>query len=166
MEITMSLHSDLAFRYLQCMASFYFRKCPLIMIGRGSKIAPKMGRYRVGRGRQVKNGQKPWDVINVRSLSENHPILLQMHMWFHDLLSQKILNGIYCACATCPRRQRPFLRNVLYMMRRITSKKFTLISFILFLTFLFKTIMIEGDCQNLRLINDCFLSLSIYFLQT
>ena len=29
-----------------------------------SKIAPKMGRYRVGQGgRQVKNGQKTWDVM-------------------------------------------------------------------------------------------------------
>ena len=33
----------------------------------GSKIAPKIGRYRVGQDRQVKNGQKTWDVINGRS---------------------------------------------------------------------------------------------------
>ena len=39
-----------------------------IRVGRGSKIAPKMGRYRVGQGMWVKNGQKKWDVINGRSL--------------------------------------------------------------------------------------------------
>ena len=40
-------------------------------VGRESKIAPKMGRYRVGQGGLVKNGQKMWDVINGRSLTEN-----------------------------------------------------------------------------------------------
>ena len=35
---------------------------------RGSKISPQIGCYRVGQGRQVKNGPKTWDVINGRSL--------------------------------------------------------------------------------------------------
>ena len=95
------------------------------------------------------------DIINGRSLSRNYPRCI---CGFIALLAKKILNGIYCACATCPRRQRPCLRNVLYMMRGITSKKFTLVSF--FLTFRFKIIIREGGSQNLWLINGRFLTLA------
>ena len=38
-----------------------------IRVGRGVKDSPQMRLYRVGQGRQVKNGQKMWDVINGQS---------------------------------------------------------------------------------------------------